>query len=349
MKNRVCLILLFICCLLAGCRNNRISLQFNLPQDFHSTIRIVFYASNSKGGATIENVAVVNNGTGKMDCPFVNPAIVYIYPNASQPRQIAIFARRGNEIAISGPSSNPYSWQISGNDINIQISEWRNANADALFKATPEEMNALVAKFVRENPASEASPFLLLTSFSRDDDDALFRSLWFSLAPEANAAFWSRLAARTDLLTGYPRTPGRLYSIALRSLQNGMDTIRPDSAAATMLFFWQNTPNSSLRKEWIDSIRALAKEFPDSSSRIIADACIEPDSLTWRSAISKDSLKNVARLWIPAGLADSRIINLNVPRAPFYIVFSRDGHQRYRGSDPSEALSAFRSLMKKED
>lgn len=342
-KNCVCLIFIVFCCIISGCSKSRFTLIFNLPEDYNSTPRIIYYASDKKGGAIIERVAVVNKGKGELESPFVNPAIIYIYPSSAQSRPLAIYAEKGDEITVTGDSSNPYSWIIGGNEVNEELSAWRNANAAELETADNEKMNSLVSKFVSANPESEISPFLLLTSYSRADNETQFRRLWNSLGPGADASSWSGMAARADMIQKDARTPGRLISIALRSLQNGIDTIRPDSTRATMLFFWQNSFGK--RKEWFDSIRALSREFPDSSSRVIADVCLEPDSLSWRSALRQDSLKKVARLWVPAGQADARLMNLDVPRVPFFIVFSPDGHQKYRGSETAEAFATFRSLM----
>ena len=62
--------------------------------------------------------------------------------------------------------------------------------------------------------------------------------------------------------------------------------------------------------------------------------------------MKKDSLTKVNRLWAPAGMADTRLMQLEVRQAPFFIVFSNDGNQRYRGADISAAFKEFRSLMK---
>ena len=334
----ICMLLIF-----TGCMKNESRLLFELPADMTSTFRAVYYASDKRGGVVLENVAVITNGKGELKCPTRNPMLIYLYPATGQVEPIVLYAERGDEIKITGTSTDPATWTIEGNDIDRMLSEWRNANADILKKADPAETNKAVAQYVSENPQSPLSPFLLLTVFSRRDDETLFRRLWQSLSGDALDETWSRLAARADIPSGSVATPGRLKSLALRSLANGIDTVRPDSVKAALLFFWNNGLND--RRQRFDSIKALAKEFPDSASRLIADICLDPDSLGWKSPLRSDSLKDVARLWVPAGLADRRIIALGVPRTPFFIVFSPDGHQRYRGDDTSEAFSIFRETI----
>ena len=43
-------------------------------------------------------------------------------------------------------------------------------------------------------------------------------------------------------------------------------------------------------------------------------------------------------------MADPRLMRLGVTRSPFYIVFSPDGHQRYRGDNRENAFKTFRSI-----
>ena len=331
---------------LSGCAGNSFKIEFELPTDVNATFRIVYYASDKKGGITLETVAVVTNGKGNLKCPARNPSLIYLYTGSSQTSPLALYAERGNDIRITGQSADPYSWTAEGNEINKELSAWRNSNAKILSGNDTAEKNRAIASFVTANPESPVATILLLTSFSRIDNETLFRRLWLSLKGEAADRRWTELAARADIPAGKAPTPGKLRSMTVRSLGNGTDTIRPDSAEATILFFWHN--GLADRKQRIDSIRALSKEFPDSARRIIGDVCLDPDSIVWRSPLRSDSLSNVTRLWMPAGLADRRLIQLAVTRSPFYIVFSQDGHQRYRGDDTGEALSAFREIISKE-
>ena len=338
------ILLIAVAVALTACTKKQFTIQFELPADLNSNFRVVFYASDSRGGILLENVAVISNGKGEIKCPARNPAIVYLYPGHGDITPIVIYAERGNNIKVTGSSPDPYTWVVDGNDINKALSEWRNENAAALAKDTPEAVNGAVKDYVEKNPSSEISALLLLTSFHRNVDDPLFRSLWQSLRGDATDPRWTRMVARADMLSTQVNNPGRLRSMLMRSLANGVDTIRPDSVKATLLFFWHN--GFSDRKERFDSIRALAREFPDSSRRLIADVCLDNDSISWRSMLRSDSLAKVARLWAPAGLADTRLMKLDVPRSPFFLVFSPDGRQAYRGDDTGKAMSAFRNLIK---
>lgn len=326
-----------------GCSKNEFTIDFELPEDVTLNISAAYHATDKGGGMHIEAVAPVTHGKGNLKCVTRYPVLVYLRIGSSKQTTV-IYAERGNKITASGKNTRMETWTFSGNQINERWSEWRNTYADTIAAGDPKTINIAVAKYVYANPSAPLSTLLLLTSFSRKDDEKLFRSLWFKLEGEAREKKWVELVSRADQPTMYLSNPGKLISAAFRSAGNGIDTLRTDSAKASFFFFWN--AGLSKRKEYIDSIKALAKAYPDSASRIIADVCMEPDSMAWRSPLRSDSLKKVTRLWVPAGMADRRLMDLEVRQSPFFIVFSPDGRQQYRGDDISEAIKEFRILMK---
>lgn len=329
--------------LLSACAGKDFSIEFNLSDDVTANYKVSYYASDKRGGMMIETAAPVVNGKFVLKGQTINPSLIYLSGAGSQ--RITIYVKRGEKLKISGKSANPYTWMIEGNDTDMLWSQWRNENSDTLSLGDPAKTNALVARYVTANPSSPLSTLMLLTAFSRKDNEKLFRSLWLRLEGDARDPLWTTMAGRADQPDNYVKTPGILRSMTVRSFHHGVDTLRPDSAGATLLFFWH--AGFPKRKEFIDSIRGLSKEYPDSALRIIADICMEADSIAWRSPLRSDSLSNVVRAWAPAGLADSRIMTLGVPRTPYFIVCSPDGIQKYRGDDTREAFSIFRSLMDK--
>ncbi len=327
--------------IICACSKNEFRLTFSLPEEVTANYTAVYYATAKDGGVSVETVVNISSGKGALTCATRLPTLLYLYAGGNIPT--VIYAERGKEISVTGSSKDAASWEIKGSgDINTDLSLWRNAHAPTLTSGTPLEINEAVADFVVSNPSNPVSAILLLTAFSRREEETKFRRLWNSLTPEADKEKWVAMVGRSDMTDPFANTPGRLISMALRSLRGGADTIRPAGHSATLLFFWNNGLEG--RDSLIDSIRSLSKEFPDSASRIIADISLDPDSLGWRTPLRNDSLEKVTRLWIPAGLADRRLIDLGVARIPFFIVAGPDGHQAYRGSDVREALSSFRRI-----
>lgn len=326
----------------AGCTKNEFTIDFSLPEDVSVNVTASYHAADKRGGIQIEAVAPVSHGKGSLKGVTRLPILVYLRTGNSKQATV-VYVERGDEVKATGDSKSMETWRFSGNKLNEKWSDWRNDYADTIASGDPVKINAAVAKYVYANPSDPLSTLLLLTSFSRKDDEGLFRSLWFKLEGEARDSKWTDLVSRADQPTLALTQPGKLKSMIMRSAANGVDTLRADSVKASFFFFW--TSGLTKRKEYIDSIKSLVKEYPDSSSRIIADVFMEADSTAWRSPLRSDSLNKVNRLWVPAGMADTRLIDLEVRQSPFFIVFSQDGNQRYRGSDISSALSQFRSLM----
>ncbi|MDE5874452.1 MAG: DUF4369 domain-containing protein [Muribaculaceae bacterium] len=342
MKTARLLLCLSFLLLLTGCRKKEFSISFDVPQSVNANYRLIYYASDRRGGLIRESAVAITAGKGEFKGPTINPVLVYLF-TGSKSYPLMIYAERGETITVSGEDPAPTKWKVEGNKINDDWTLWRTQNADALLSADPARINKAVTAFVEKNPENPLSTLLLLTTYSRLQDETGFRNLWLQLKGEAADPKWTLLVGRADQPENRSPIPGRLRSAAFRSLHNGTDTLRPDSAKATLLCFWTNDVTD--RKEMIDSLKALAKQYPDSSSRIIADICLEPDSVTWRSSIRTDSMKNIVRLWAPAGLADSRIVQLGVPRSPFFIVITPDGHQRFRSDSLAPALARFRKIL----
>ncbi|MBD5355867.1 MAG: DUF4369 domain-containing protein [Bacteroides sp.] len=317
-------------------------MDFALPEDITINITATYHATDKGGGAQIETVAPVSHGKGSLKGVTRYPVLVYLSLRSSKQATV-VYAERGDNIKVTGDNNRMETWKFGGNELNERWSAWRNAYADTISSGNAREINLAVAKYVYANPSDPLSTLLLLTSFSRSEDEGLFRSLWFKLTGEARDPKWTNLVSRADQPTMALTQPAKLHSIVMRSASNGVDTLHTDSVKASLFFFWAS--GVSERQAYIDSLKSLVKAYPDSSSRIIADVFIDADSMAWRAPLKRDSLSKVNRLWAPAGMADSRIMQLEVRQSPFLIVFSKDGNQRYRGTDISAAFKEFKSLM----
>lgn len=338
---RIFIILLAIAA--TGCTKNEFTIDFALPENVSLNVTASYYATGRHTGLQTEAVAPISHGKGLLKGMTRQPVLLYL-TSGSAKQATVVYVERGSKIKATGNSNKMETWKFGGNKINEQWSEWRNTYAADIASGDSRKINNDVAKYVYANPSNPLSTLLLLTSFSRKDDEGLFRTLWFKLQGEARDAKWINLVSRADQPTVELIQPGKLISMVMRSATKGVDTIRTASANASLFFFW--TGGLSERKNYIDSLKKLVREYPDSSSRIIADVFMDADSMMWRSPMRTDSLTKVNRLWAPAGMADRQLMMLEVRQSPFFIVFSKDGNQRYRGSDISDAFKEFRSLMK---
>ncbi len=314
-------ILLILCSiLLAACSKPRFTLEFELPAALHSAYNISYYAASPKQGRWVETALMVQQGKGKMVLPLEEATVISLTAAGST---IHLYAEPGDRITISGESADPFSWKIGGNGINTQWSGWRNENSAAVSGHDSAKINAAVRKYIKKNPSEPLSALLLLYEYDRREDNEGFLDLWKSLKGEAAMEKWITLSGRTDLYTNKPLKPvkkGEIHRLVLKSVENGADTVVTGKVPVA-LYFWRTKDEG--RQEMIDSLKNLRKAHPDSSSFIIADICLDADSLSWTSSIARDSLKHTVRAWNPIGEADSTLRALGVERTPFFLLIEK--------------------------
>lgn len=328
--------------LLGSCSKNEFYMDFNLSEDITDNYNVVYYASDIQGGKTVQSVAPVMNGKCRLLGVTKLPTLIYITEkNATLP--LVVYVEKGEKIILTGNGKNPLEWKVEGNIINEDFSKWRETNLEILTGGNREEINKIVAEFVKDNASKPLSLIMMLSYFDRRLDEFEYVTLMGGLTKISEKDKWLTMAARSDQYDFSLYYPARIKSFVARSITNYPDTITFSSNSPAIFFFWQNELNN--KKELVDSMKILVKEFPDSNKRIIADINLDSDTIIWRNGIRRDSLKSTHRLWMPAGLADKDLLKLKVGNLPYYIVFDSLGLQQYRGGDIKEAVSQFRDLM----
>lgn len=326
--------------LLLGCKPANFKVEFRLPADYGATVRLLYYAADKRSGRIMETAVALHEDKGTLECPAILPAVVYVLSPSGQP-VLAFYAERGDKFTVTSEESDPLTWEIKGNRISEEWSEWRVGNIESLRTHDPMRINTAVAGYVKEHPTSRLSTLLLLTTYDRRINPSGFSSLWKLLKDDALDPDLIALVSRSDQLgSSLPAAPV-LRSFVIRTT-NGTDTLRPGAPA--LLYFWHS--GESRRSEGIEVIRRLSSELSDSSSRILADICLDSDSVAWYMPLAADSLRHTLRGWLPAGEADTSAMNLGVERSPLFVVADKKGRISYRGELPAEAEAEFRKIMK---
>lgn len=335
--------------LISGCVKNQFTVEFSLDPQASQTYKTLYYASDSKKGWIVEGVLQVEQGKGKMVLPTRNPTIVYVFTGSNIPATF-FYAERGDKVTISGKGVNPLDWDFSGNKINEGLSKWRKDNRGLLDNImmpsgnkTFEKLNSAVAKYVAANPDNPVSTILLLEYYDRRGDEEGFRKCWAKLKGDAAKGKWREVVSRNDMID----EPGKQElpkEIILNTVGTGCDTIKIGGVPVLLNFSKSSISNY---RETAKKIRELSVESDDSSSRIIANILLEPDSiLRWQNA-RNDSLVNVVEGWAPLGLSDSQVKVLGISRLPQTLVIDSLGKVVYRGDDLKKAADEFKKLLKK--
>lgn len=330
-----------------ACIRNEVHVSFTLTGVGQEAFRIDYYASDNKKGWLIEEFVNVQKGAGSTILRTVNPTLVYLSRMSDNGPMAVFYASRGDDIKITGNSTDPLTWKISGNEVSDELTSWRLSVSEALLLCRKDpakgksKVNALVAKYVKANPSNPAAAIILYCYYDRRGDERGFDSLTRLLKDKAAEPRWSTIVSRADMISDAP-APDRMPSRILLKTPAGCDTL---SAGKAPMFIYFNHSGSKRYDKDIDVLRALSRDFKDSSSRIICDISFDKDSSSRVYRIRRDSLRNTIRAWMPLGISDSTARALGVRRAPFIIVADKKGSSRYRGADINLADSLFRSLM----
>lgn len=341
----VCLILL-----LTGCGKKEFVVDFALDSDVSGNFRIVYFAADSRNAFWMEAAAPVEGRKYRFTGPLVRPSLVFLFgPSDNEPSAI-FYVEKGSKIKVTGKGSNPATWSFEGNKLTKEWSDWRLANADALASCDPKKINEAVAAYISLHPDNRLSPLLLLTSYYRNTDPEGFLRLWRKIPEKVRSEKIVELAAASEFVSALPYSPEgtvlslapakRLEKMRLHSLANGVDTVKPNRP--TLLFFWHR--EDSGRQPAIDSLKAIAKAWPDSAARNIVDISFDPDSVSWAGSCSADSLTKTVRGWFPQGETAPLAMKLGVVATPAFIVADKSGKIIYRGTVLKEAMTKFRAL-----
>lgn len=347
--------------ILGGCLKNEFNISISLPSSVAETYRIEYYASSANQEMMVETAVAVSAGKGVLHCVTKNPALVSLFgPHDALPGCL-IFAKRGDDISITGEEGNPLNWTVAGNKINESLTQWRLENKDLLkdivrtggsgSKSASENINAAISKFVDKNPDNPASLFIFMTYFSPADNPGEFKRLREVLKKSGLMEKYGYLITRQDFLTATSlpvydgRTPDKASNVIIKSYLKGIDTIKFEGSNPLLVYFWRR--GDLRRNEDIDSLKRLARWRKDSSAMTIADICMESDSASWVYPIRNDSLHHTLRGWMPRGFSDPDVMRLGVGTTPWWIVATGKGKVIYSGRDAEIALTKFRSMKNK--
>lgn len=344
-----CLVALMLC----GCVKNEFKVDFEFPKEHFGNYMMSYYAWDAKGGRWMEHTASIQEGRASADCITRFPTLIYI-SDASQPgKSIMIYAERGDRIKVVGKDKDMAAWVVTGNKLSERWSEWRKSSYSE--KNDSKAFEKRIEEYVLKNPKDELSALLMLTEWNRRVNPEGFVRLWNTIGKEARSRQLIEMCGAADLL-GVEFTiaadgdleyakDSKIKNIILRSRDNGTDSLRFDKAS--ILYFYSE--NNAARREVVDSLKLLAKDYPDSMKRVMADIYMEADSATWVNSIRRDSLSGVVRAWQPRGIAEADMVSMGVFRLPWFIVKNKAAKEIYAGPDLKEAVAAFRKVAGKKD
>ena len=122
-----------------------------------------FWVYSTDGGIDGIDTIPVREGRFVYEIPMRSPStLVIVFPNYSE---LPVFARPGAEVEIKGDATHLREMAINGTDENGEMTKLRME----LNRLMPPEVPGKVEEYIRENPESEVSVYLLQRYFLQED------------------------------------------------------------------------------------------------------------------------------------------------------------------------------------
>lgn len=335
----LCLLSALLAAALAACGSDSFNVEGRIEGVGRQNLRAVYYAD----GAVKMVPAMVIDGKFSITARAAVPTLVELY--TSDRRLLGRFVvKNGETIKCEFDYHNPYDVTIEGNDLSERWADFLRGNSDALARGdNPADVNALVARYVEQNPSDPLSPLLLVTLYDSAFDPAGAQTLLDRIDPADRPSslldgYAEMLASVNDKSALAPVKELRLYC-----LKDSMATYRPARHKASMICF--STAGSGRNDSIVKTLKRLAKAT-SGADRLILDISLDADTVQWKQAIEKDSA-TWTQTWAPGAVAAASVAPLAIDRLPFFIVTDSAGNQLYRGSELGKAETVMTNQLKK--
>ena len=296
-----------------------------------------FWVYSTDGGIDGIDTIPVREGRFVYEIPMRSPStLVIVFPNYSE---LPVFARPGAEVDIKGDATHLREMAINGTDENGEMTKLRME----LNRLMPPEVPGKVEEFIRENPESEVSVYLLQRYFLQED-----------------AGDYKRAMALVELMLKEQPDNGRLieWKKQLPALCRGMvkaklpaftasdvkgRTVTQDELKkkANVLTVWASWSFQST-----DMQRRLIRLKKDYGERLgVVSICLDARPQDCRQRVERDSLpwKTVCdgRVWQTPLLA-----KLGISEVPASMVIDSRGVIVARDLAPQELEDELKKMLK---
>ncbi len=249
--------------------------------------------------------------------------------------------KNGQNIKCELDIDDPYKLELKGSKPAEQWAEFLTKNHDLLTDGTPEMINQAVEEYVTANKSNLISSLMLLTLYNAADNESKTSNLFASLSPEALP---EKLVAGYRLLLSQNNNAAINVKVRPMTLTNAKDSSErfvPLRSSYSLLHFSAGTKAQSDLAN-----RTLQTAFDRYTRRRlrVLEISLAPDSMQWRRSLAGDSTK-WAHTWVPGGAASPTLYDLNIPRAPYFILADSTGNQIYRGSSVETALDSLNNRL----
>lgn len=334
--NRFFIFLAISTAILFGCTNSE---QFRVNGTIEGkptmNMRIGYYADG------VYNTMIIAAREGEFEFfgSSRQPTVVEILDYDYRPMG-RVYIGNGQTVDCKLVRGNPFAIEATGNDITERWSEFLRANSDTL-KMGGNHANAVIDRYIRNNPDNIISTLLLTTNYDSSSDPAEADSLLSVISPQARPSsltesynfILQRLVTET--------ASAEVLPFKYISLSDSIRTFRPSAATYSVLCF-DNGKNT--RAAMKPSLERLWKKGKGGKLGIL-DMTTEAEKSSWQFESKRDSVSWPVG-WTPGALSTLGIDRLAIPTVPFFVVCDSTGRQLLRTRSQERMEQYTDSLLK---
>ena len=326
----------FICVSLTACGVD--SDRFRLEGRFRNMNQGEFWVYCMDGGANGVDTIQVRNGRFAYETTLRTPStFVIIFPNFSE---LPVFAIPGKTVTLKGDVSHLKEIAINGTDANDDMTKLRME----LNKLMPPEVPGAIERFIKENPESQACPYLLQHYFLQVPEPEYKKAyelvgVMLKENPEDGILMrWQKelKALRNDMRNGkvpaFSATDVKGRSVSQNDLKSKVNVL-------TVWASWNFQSIDTQRR-----LQPLKKTYGDKLS--IVSVCLDGDIKDCKKRIERDSIqwKNICdgRMWQSPVLA-----KLGVGSLPANWIVNDKGVIIEHNLDPHQMETKIKELCSK--
>lgn len=353
MLDKITILLVLMCTALCGCSKDPVfKVEGTLRGGETMNLRAVYY--NEQGEM---QTAIFPSDKGKFFIKGQTGRGTMVEILSGDYRPLGRFwAEPGDKIELTLDVKNPANITAKGNDVSERWSTFLRDNARVMGALDPQAKNALVAKYVRQNPDDLVSTLLVLTSYDHSVDPEGGRALLEKISPKAQPDYLVQaLSANLARITG-GQAAQTLVAFPYLNTADSLDTYNPRHHRHTVLVF---TDDASGRPDSLSQALQRLQRGRTARQLAILDFSLCTDTMTWHRQLRQDTTvvpralsQQSARCalpaatestvwrhaWAPGSVAAPALGRMALPRLPFIIVADSTGHQLYRGQSITQAL-----------
>lgn len=286
----------------------------------------------SSGGTLVRGLTAARDGKFEYKGVAPTPTILDILDNDYR-LMGRLYVSNGNRLTCHLDRTNPNAMTVSGNEVSERWAKFLNEKGEGLKSS---QANAIIEKYVADNPSDILSTLLILTSYDSSRDalraDSIMSSIDQSVRPSYLVdGFNSMLQRLVSQTATEPVVP-----IPFFNLKDSLVDFRPSARRWSVIAL--SDANSGRSDSILPVIRRLNAKKNRQSLQIV-DFSVDRDTVTWHKSVRNDSA-SWSQAWVPGSIASPGIERLGVPSVPYFIVVDSTGAQALRTASVTR-LEAF--------